>query len=575
MSADQKRSCLGSRSQEHHGSDLLKQSPIAEQNAIGDGVEDIPVNLEKIVEIGREIGLVELSIKEIARRLKVTPAAIYKRVASREELTTLIVTKIYEEAELPVEDGNLRDYLLRTGCTYFNLYMNNPGLVEHSPILGRCTRPTLFDVHLLKTIQRYGMDGPSADALLSSIENLAMGMYLYVVRMQNILNRQDYSIRLGAFRVDVEQTIALMLAPYVDGLLAYFSDPQDLTTAIQSVYNSLPSGLIAPLDCRAAWYRCGCDRSRRECPPPRKLRSGEEASQFRESQVLSAGTPHPAGHGLPTMPLTEDERKFPMTAYSDIAPVKDLDIDGELWILTITNKERISETVMRVTLQGDDCKDHKSQGFEEHVVLFFDAPEAGGEVLPEPDGEGGWTYPHDGSRLHRHITIRRFRPELGEIDLDFILHDEGFKTEWVKNIPIGTQMRMIGPHGGVEISEEYDRYKILVDEIGFTGVSRWLERTSSVAPKDVFVKIPSASSKVPVPECAGLNLTWLVQDEGDPDLIETLYGFELDDDEATFVGLVAEASEEEAFDKWMFENHPHPIKHAGSVAYWKMGEEGH
>lgn len=264
-----------------------------------------------------------------------------------------------------------------------------------------------------------------------------------------------------------------------------------------------------------------------------------------------------------------------MTAYSDIAPVKDLDVDGELWILTITNKERISETVMRVTLQGDDCKGHKSQGFEEHVVLFFDAPEAGGEVLPEPDGEGGWTYPREGSRLHRHITIRRFRPELGEIDLDFILHDEGFKTEWVKNIPIGTQMRMIGPHGGVEISDEYDRYKLLVDEIGFTGVSRWLERTPSVAPKDVFVKIPSASSKVPVPECEGLNLTWLVQDEGDPDLIETTYGFELKDDEATFVGLIAEDSEEDAFDQWLFEHHPYPIKHAGSMAFWKLGEEGH
>lgn len=554
---------------------LLKQSPIAEQTAMGGSMEVTPVNLEKIVEIGREIGLVELSIKEIARRLKVTPAAIYKRVASREELTALIVKKIYDEAKPPVEDGNLRDYLLRVGCGYFRLYLDNPGLVEHSPVLGRYTRPIPFEVHVLKTAQQYGLDGPSADAILSSIENLAMGMYLYVVRMQSILNRPDYSIRLGEFRVEAEQTIALMLAPYVDGLLAYISDPQDLTTTVQSIYNSLPAGLIPPLDSTAAWYRCGCDRIRRKYPLPRKILSAEEVSQFRYSRVLSTGSPPPASHDLQTVPLTKEERKLPMTAYSDIAPVKDLDIDGELWILTITKKERISETVMRVTLQGDDCKTHKSQGFEEHVVLFFDAPEAGGEVLPEPDGKGGWTYPREGSRLHRHITIRRFRPELGEIDLDFILHDEGFKTEWVKNIPIGTQMRMIGPHGGVEISEDYDRYKILVDEIGFTGVSRWLERTSSVAPKDVFVKIPSASSKVPVPECAGLNLTWLVQDEGDPDLIETLYGFELDDDEATFVGLVAEASEEEAFDKWMFEHHPHPIKHAGSVAYWKMGEEGH
>lgn len=537
--------------------------------------EDRVVTRKKIIEVGREIGLESLSIKEIARRLNVTPAAIYKRVESRQSLSLQIVDLIFAEVEPPKDEGNLRDYLLRTGCMLFNLYIDNPGFVESSAELHRSKKRLELDLTIMSHIRNYGFRRDTADALYSSIENLAMGMYLYVSRLQNLFGR-NYSIPVGPYRVDAKQTIALMLAPYVDGLLAYFSDPQDLKATVTSIYNSLPAELIPPLESKASWYRCGCDREKHSsCLLPRKGDVEMESRRFRESRLLAAVKPSPAHNIRATVPLTKEERKLPMTAYSDIAPVKDLDIDGELWILTITKKERISETVMRVTLQGDDCKTHKSQGFEEHVVLFFDAPEAGGEVLPEPDGKGGWTYPREGSRLHRHITIRRFRPELGEIDLDFILHDEGFKTEWVKNIPIGTQMRMIGPHGGVEISEDYDRYKVLVDEIGFTGVSRWLERTSSVAPKDVFVKIPSASSKVPVPECAGLNLTWLVQDEGDPDLIETLYGFELDDDEATFVGLVAEASEEEAFDKWMFEHHPHPIKHAGSVAYWKMGEEGH
>ncbi|WP_190960504.1 siderophore-interacting protein [Corynebacterium spheniscorum] len=530
---------------------------------------------QKIIEVGREIGLESLSIKEIARRLNVTPAAIYKRVDSRQALSLLLVDAIFSEVEAPEDEGNLRDYLLRVGYMLFNLYIDNPGLVECSADLDEVEERLELDLTIMANIRNYGFRRDTADALYSSIENLAMGMYFYVSRLQNLLGR-DYSIPVGPFRIDAKQTIALMLAPYIDGLLAYFSDPKDLEATVTSIYKSLPAGLIAPLDPRASWYKCGCDREKHGCrPQPRKHESELESRRYRASRLLAEVSSSPTPTTEETVSPNPKERDTAGTPYSDIAPVEDLDVDGELWILTITNKERISETVMRVTLQGDDCKAHKSQGFEEHVVLFFDAPDAGGEVLPEPDGEGGWTYPREGSRLHRHITIRRFRPELGEIDLDFILHDEGFKTEWVKNIPVGTQMRMIGPHGGVEISEEYDRYKILVDEIGFTGVSRWLERTPSVAPKDVFVKIPSASSKVPVPECEGLNLTWLVQDEGDPDLIETMHGFELNDDEATFVGLIAEKSEEEAFDQWMFENHPHPIKHAGSMAYWKMGEEGH
>lgn len=264
-----------------------------------------------------------------------------------------------------------------------------------------------------------------------------------------------------------------------------------------------------------------------------------------------------------------------MTAYSDIAPVKELDIDGTLWILEIVGKEQISDTVMRVTLRGDDVKNHKSQGFEEHVVLFFDAPEAGGEVLPERTEDGDWGWPKEGSKLHRHITIRKFRPEVGEIDLDFIMHDRGFKTEWVKNVPIGTEMRMVSPHGGIEISEDYDRYVVIVDEIGFTGLSRWLERTSSTAPKDVYVKIPSAGSKVPVPQCPGLNLTWIIQDENPTPVIDILNSIEFPEDQAIFVGLVAEHADEVVFDEWMYKNHPHPEDHAGSVAFWEEGEEGH
>lgn len=205
----------------------MKRVRDAQWNKAAAAGEDRVVTRQKIIEVGREIGLESLSIKGIARRLNVTPAAIYKRVESRQALSLLLVDEIFSEVQAPEDEGNLRDYLLRVGCMLFNLYIDNPGFIECSADFYQSEKRCRFDLTIMQSIRSYGFRWDTADALYASIENLAMGMYLYVSRMQNILGR-DYSIPAGPFVVDAKQTVALMFAPYVDGLLAYFSDPRDL-----------------------------------------------------------------------------------------------------------------------------------------------------------------------------------------------------------------------------------------------------------------------------------------------------------------------------------------------------------
>lgn len=267
----------------------------------------------------------------------------------------------------------------------------------------------------------------------------------------------------------------------------------------------------------------------------------------------------------------------PVDAYEGIAPYVRIKQPSELWHLKLIDKQRLSQTVMRATFAGEDCAHRTETTTDERVVLCFDDPQAGGEALPVKDDERGWKFPDDRPHLTRHITIRRYHAD-GRIELDFILHDKGYKTNWILNAPIGLEMTMISPKGGGVISDDYDRYVFFVDEMGLPGMARWMEETESSAPIELFVRVPSAASKIPAPDNPNVHVTWLCADQGDPTLMEAVRAYPPIPDpekEAVFVRLVGEFSEAQEFRAWAKENHPYPDKHATARSLWERGVVGH
>lgn len=207
------------------------------------------VTVEKISRVGREIGFADLSIKEVARRLGVTPAAIYKRIASRQELNFLVASAVFAEVEMPKNEGNLRDFLLRTGVTLYDIYIENPGLVESGAHIWWTDGGSRdFTSVCMDVICQYGYTRAVADAIFSSIENLAAGMHFYVRRMRTLIGEEDYKIGVGSHLANSKQTVTLMLAPYIDGLLAAFDGKATLDTAVNKIVENLPKGLMEPME---------------------------------------------------------------------------------------------------------------------------------------------------------------------------------------------------------------------------------------------------------------------------------------------------------------------------------------
>jgi NADPH-dependent ferric siderophore reductase len=58
---------------------------------------------------------------------------------------------------------------------------------------------------------------------------------------------------------------------------------------------------------------------------------------------------------------------------------------------------------------------------------------------------------NDGRRVKRRYTIRRARPDLGELDLDFVLHGAGPGAHWGATATVGDEVEFQGPRGKLEL----------------------------------------------------------------------------------------------------------------------------
>lgn len=202
------------------------------------------ITRERIIATGVEIGFPDLSIKEVARRLGVTPPAIYKHITDRKELNLLVGQEIFSRAfEVPAA-SSVRDCLILSGCHLFEVMLEHAGLFE------RYLAPWFHqaDAHYLQKIIRaitaYGYSAECAQLMAAYLEVIVIGQYFHTCRIMGFSDKpHDYTLRDGGFCYTSSQVTAMTLVPAIDGLLATIDDPADSRALLARIRALLPPQL--------------------------------------------------------------------------------------------------------------------------------------------------------------------------------------------------------------------------------------------------------------------------------------------------------------------------------------------
>ncbi|OII24427.1 siderophore-interacting protein [Curtobacterium sp. MCBA15_013] len=180
---------------------------------------------------------------------------------------------------------------------------------------------------------------------------------------------------------------------------------------------------------------------------------------------------------------------------------------------------------VRVTLTGDALAEFSSVGLDQRIKIVLPIPGHGFTDLPDgEDWYGAWRALPDAVRNPlRTYTVRSFRPDARELDIDFVAHgDTGPASRWVSECRVGDELRIVGPAVPSSPAElptgaaEFDpgaanRILLAGDETAAPAICAILEALDVATVGHVFIEVPTDADRLPVSAPAGVEVRWIAR----------------------------------------------------------------
>ena len=133
------------------------------------------ITRERITDAGIEIGLPNITFTGLAAALGVSHMALYKHIASLEELKHLVAEEIFSRREIPRAKGDarlgLKEYLIAFNTSVREFVKAHPGLTPYVIRRAAATQPMLakIDEHQSHIANAYGISKEQARWLLATV----------------------------------------------------------------------------------------------------------------------------------------------------------------------------------------------------------------------------------------------------------------------------------------------------------------------------------------------------------------------------------------------------------------------
>ena len=180
-----------------------------------------------------------------------------------------------------------------------------------------------------------------------------------------------------------------------------------------------------------------------------------------------------------------------------------------LEVLRVTS---VTPLMRRITLHGPELEGFISLGTDDHVKLFFASTPEEQQALDSwvPMSES------DGPRpAMRDYTPRRYDPQTGELDIDFVLHGEGPAATWAAQAEPGQFLHIAGPRGSMVVPDMFDSYLLIGDETALPAIARRLESLPANRAALVVAEVANPLEQQVFESAAQVDVIWVVRGELD------------------------------------------------------------
>ncbi|GAA2012340.1 siderophore-interacting protein [Nakamurella flavida] len=180
----------------------------------------------------------------------------------------------------------------------------------------------------------------------------------------------------------------------------------------------------------------------------------------------------------------------------------------------VTRVQGITPAMARVTFTAPEFADSRPLGSDHYVRLLLPRPGQDELVLPRT---AEW-YPElvamapKARPVLRNYTVREVRPEVAEMDIDFVRHgDSGPATRWVNRAEPGMTVGIIDQGVIHEVEADRADYLIVGDETALPAAAGILAALPSSVRARVLLEVPSESDRQELPTAADADVRYLVR----------------------------------------------------------------
>jgi NADPH-dependent ferric siderophore reductase len=246
-------------------------------------------------------------------------------------------------------------------------------------------------------------------------------------------------------------------------------------------------------------------------------------------------------------------------------------------LLQVRAVRRLTPNMTRVTLGGAELDGFREAGPADHVKVFFPAEGADAPVLPTFGPNGPELPPGAPRPTFRDYTVRSYRPDRQELDIDFVIHGDGPASSWAALAAAGQQVGVVGPRGS-KLVPDRDWYLVAGDETALPAVARWLERIPAGRTVLAFAEVADAAEEQELSSAADVTMTWLHRDGAEPGtttlLADTIRAAALPPGDG-YVFVAGEATSLRAVRRYLRDELALPRESWVVDGYWKRGVHNH
>ncbi|GFK18435.1 siderophore-interacting protein [Corynebacterium glutamicum] len=199
---------------------------------------------------------------------------------------------------------------------------------------------------------------------------------------------------------------------------------------------------------------------------------------------------------------------------------KNTPTDCQFMMAEVIKTERISPNFVRLTLAGLDGL--KAWGSDQWCRLFFTRQGQDVLALPTRTTEIGWylqylATPKARRPWVRAYTVRETRPDVGEVDIDFVIHENqdsmGPAAKFALEAQPGDQLGFLDQGSAFTPDHPHDWTLLVGDETALPAIAGICRSLPETAEGIAIIEIPIAADRQEIVAPTGMDIRWIARDE--------------------------------------------------------------